>query len=249
MKRGAVGLIEYWNGFPHVPKHLNPMTKVYKEAAARIRTLETGTIHTLRLDASWFESKKIPARFLRRKWTEGQIRDGLRELSKMYVTGYFPGDKGWLPRRLPDLLFNARLGTSWFLAVKVRGVEPLNRKFGPLVNHPADEHLVEILRTEIIEIRKRSLTGSEEMKLNAAVNRLVDFFATIPDGDFMTLSDAFPEAREFVEYYARWLAKKYKGFAGLTPGMLGPEGKSWSDFVETASYDLGVSLETGEAIS
>ena len=122
--------VEYWNKLPSVPKHTRRGTKVRKTAGKYIRQLFNGRFEQdKKFKVGFFNDYGIPSKWLIKKWSREEIKEGLNRLSLLYQEGYWPRSKEGLPKDLSSLLFNpgAKRCSSYFLLV-------MNRKPEVLIN-------------------------------------------------------------------------------------------------------------------
>jgi len=84
--------VEYWNQLsnpPKLPKHHNPETKSYLQAANYLSGIHHGTLLNYRPRwttnlVGFFKARSIPVALLQEPWPRDQILRGLRRLAKIY---------------------------------------------------------------------------------------------------------------------------------------------------------------------
>jgi len=112
----AEKLLDFWNSLPYVRKHQRKTTRVYFLSAQKIVQLMRGKFGILNfLDMDWIEARKIPASLLIKKWSEDEIKEGLKNLSCLFDPKYWPSNKAHLPKNLSELLYNPLKKNSLFL--------------------------------------------------------------------------------------------------------------------------------------
>lgn len=158
--------VEYWNEQENTPKHRQPSTGVYKQAAKHCNQLRHGIFgRSVELKPEWLANKHIPPDLPRKKWTREEIKEGIRRMALMYKDGYWPPKKDSLPRSFQAMLYNPKSGGSWFLWVMSSEPRPIADKVAPL------DDVVHAMYRKLF--KGKALTDAEETKLVRMVNLLV----------------------------------------------------------------------------
>jgi hypothetical protein len=124
--------VEGWNSlkekFPMLQEHRKPSTKIYQNAVKLIRHLKFGTFGDMcHVDHDFRERNHISQKLLSKKWTETEIKQTIEKLPLFFLKGYFPYNKETLPKDLPNLIFNPRTGSSWFLMAYAHPPVPMKQ--------------------------------------------------------------------------------------------------------------------------
>ena len=158
--------VEYWNEQENTPKHRQPSTGVYKQAAKHCNQLRHGIFgRSVELKPEWLANKHIPPDLPRKKWTREEIKEGIRRMALMYKDGYWPPKKDSLPRSFQAMLYNPKSGGSWFLWVMSSEPRPIAESVKPL------DDAVHAMYRKLF--KGKALTDAEETKLVRMVNLLV----------------------------------------------------------------------------
>lgn len=120
-------LIEFWNSITLMTKYKSLKTKTYEETLKMIKRLKNGTFNKYhKIDKDFIQRNKIDLKLLNKKWTDEEIKEGMLNLVKMQIEGYWPEDKTKFPKDFKTLLYNYRSGTSFFMMAVATPPKPLN---------------------------------------------------------------------------------------------------------------------------
>lgn len=161
-------IIDVWNSL-NIQQHTNPETKTYQAAHRYLRTLMHGAFGELvDLDRAKLEKHKIPVQWLRKKWTQAELIEGVQRLGKLFKPGYF-AENNRLPKQLDKLIFNPMTSYSSLLFV-LRHEPTLKPKIK--CNHP---ELLKKYETFFKSFYNQVLTEKELDQLPGMVNSIVKF--------------------------------------------------------------------------
>ena len=230
--------VEYWNSLKGTRKHKDTESKVYKECRKKIRQLMKGELSNVQFDKEWVKKNNI--RNIKKPWTEALIYKGMDRLALLFKEGYWPEDKSWLPRSLPDLIYNPMTQKSWFLWVMCNGNPEL---------HETREH-------------KNGAAGIMAGKLKWALLRCRGEGSKLKPGEFPALKDKadqmfkfyrlnekedfryhFPNVFEFAKDYALRFIDKYENNSNLVISWIGPGGLFWDTYIRQLEDEMGVELK------
>lgn len=125
--------LELWNSlkekYSMLQQHNNPEKKVYQKAASMINHLKNGTFGDhYHIDPDFMKKNHIRFSLLEKKFSKEEIKICIERLPKLFIEGYWPPDKKWLPKDLPTLIYNSRTNTSWLLHVFTHPPRPMNQE-------------------------------------------------------------------------------------------------------------------------
>ncbi|MCK9281507.1 MAG: hypothetical protein M0P71_12855 [Melioribacteraceae bacterium] len=125
--------LELWNSlkekYSMLQQHNNPEKKVYQKAASMIQHLKNGTFGDhYHINPEFMKKNHIRFSLLEKQFTKQEIKICIERLPKLFIEGYWPPDKKWLPKDLPTLIYNSRTNTSWLLHVFTHPPRPMNQE-------------------------------------------------------------------------------------------------------------------------
>lgn len=225
--------IEYWNSLPNTRKHKNPATATYKQAAKYLNAIQQGVYKQ-----RWIlDSDPGTAH----KYTNNEIKIGLKNLSLLFVEGYWPPDKSKLPRNLQTLLYNPRTSHSMFFQFYDNP---------PKLLQQVDSNLEKIAREEFANlINYDELPRRARLRFIAGLQKIRGWHSTL----LSNARDGDPQASETILYWFPNLEKACSEYceylAGLdwldevSVGMISTKSKLWKKFIKKQEQELGVELE------
>lgn len=199
-----INLINYWNKLNNVPKHKKMDTKVYKKSCDMLKRLRNGTFSKhYSINSDFMKNNNIKSSDLRIKWSITNIKKAMNNVSLFYTEGYWPLDKSKIPKTLPNLIFNAYSGNSFFLKAFFNPPEKLSNKIHSI---PVNKELyAKYKKVYANHIRN----PKDEENLIMKVNNVYKFFdekmKVVLDNYWMRL---FKSPIPLMERHIEWLNKR-----------------------------------------
>ena len=153
-------LLDFWNNLPNIPtKHTRFNTKVRLTAAKYFTQLAYGRFgNDKKFKPGFFNDHNLSSSILTKRWTREEIKEGLKLLNNIFISGYWPRGKDGLPTDLATLLYNPGNQNSWFLMVTGRAPELIDnsKNFNPK-NHKATKQYPDIIEPIIKQFQDKQV--------------------------------------------------------------------------------------------
>ena len=124
-------LLKEWNSIPNATKHNKIDTKTVADAFAWYNRLLDGSFsrHATNVTADWLKNIDAPLKWLSKKWTIEEIKEGIRRIGLQWQNGYWPftieEKKKILPKSLPASFYSPYNKNCPSVFIKVMAKEPI----------------------------------------------------------------------------------------------------------------------------
>jgi len=240
--------VEYWNSLPGVRKHKNPNSDKYRNTAKMIRVFANGKLFSNKvLDKAWLKEKKIAKHLLTRKLNDTQLKEVLKELSKMFVVGYWPDEKGWVQSAgLAGLLYNKWSHNSWALVVQTRPAATLKETQPNKPQENEDAYFVAAVEELEQTLENEEFEENDRKQVARCVDMLDKWWETW-DGKTQRLAERFGFIG-LCRYFGEWVGGRAARWGELKLSFIKPGGKLWDEFCLYVEDDVlgGVEVATGD---
>lgn len=251
-------IIIFWNTLPGVRIHKDTSTKTYIKAKKKLNQLRQGKFRYNRFDGQFLKSKGITKEIIGRTYTDMEIREILKEVSKMFLSGYWPENKDWLPKDLSSLLFNERRNNSWFLACAAVPVETLDDStcrswLENLDKEDRDTFKDFVINLELtqgykIPEREYPVISSIIIEIQKYYNHLKTVMMSREREEaWLEFERWFPSKYHLVIKYSEWIQEFYETSNDFSYHWIKTSGSVWKRYVKTLFSDLGLEEYLGEA--
>ena len=257
-KSGTVDpLISFWNTLPGVRIHKDPSSKIYKKAKKKLDRLKQGKFRYNRFDGLFLKSKGITKDMLSRSYTDMEIREILKEMSKMFLPGYWPENKDWIPKDLSSLLFNERRNNSWFMACAAKPIESLDQKLcrqwranlDPEDKETFDEFLMILEMCQGYKVPEREYHMIYKTLVD--IYRFYNHLSTVMrakgnEDDWIEIQRWFPSKYHFAIEYINWVQETYDNNNNFSYHWVKTNSSTWKRYLKRLLTDLGFENYLGE---
>ena len=262
--------VEHWNSLPHVPK-CRANTQAYNKArqffeAHRKYNIGKGQFFLDDAEKERLQLTKVnivPLDAQRNKAGDllrphEQMLSHIEKAALTYDPEYFPQDKKWLPRSLPQFLYNTKSKkygqTSLFIERLVtRPAQPLSEcTYDGLMATATKPELqvVDMVKSMYDLANGRDSTQEldlREFKHALSVSRnILNEYMKIPVTRVDILASHFGDWREFMEWWMRYTEDHI--WEGMPITALDVGKNMWRAFVDFVSNDIGYHLISGRRV-
>lgn len=234
-------LFNYWNNIPTTRTHKNN-TKRHKNILKLIRQLKAGMFYKYNaVDKQFLKDNKVDNFYLKKKFTDDEIKEIFIHLSNMLLDGYTPDmDKSKFSKDLDTLIFNSRTNKSMFFKCYVN---PPKLLVDEIKSKPKNQECYNLYR----EFFKDKITRKrDENKLILKFNDIWDEFCSVHDNvgqyyshtSFSSYFGSIRRPETFFENHIRWLIKQKRS----SVFNLDPESYSWINFISYMENQHGYEI-------
>lgn len=237
--------VQVWNAISYTPTHhiTSPPTKTLIKILCLLRDLRKGKMASnYNWDKKWLQRHKITSRMLEHKWKVEEIIKNLDQLSKMYLQGYWPEDKRWIPRNLGTLIYNPRRHNGWFFSVQSRGAQIVSQRIERF--SPSQKEVYNRLTETFSQYMYDPQVKREVL---STVEKVYKYYERLPFDKYGKIEQEFPNEYTFALEYCKWIkdSMETRRFR-IDPEYLLPGTWTWKRFLKDTSRKIGISLITGK---
>ena len=262
--------VEYWNSLPHVPK-CRPNTQTYTKAkqffeAHRrynigkgqffLDSAEKERLQLAKVNIAPLDAQRNKAGDLLRP--HEQMLAHIEKAALTYDPEYFPQDKKWLPRSLPQFLYNTKSKkygqTSLFIERLVtRPAQPLSEcTYDGLMAAATDAELDVLAMVKSMYDLANGRESTQELDLREfkqalSVSRnILKEYTKIPVERVDIFASHFGDWREFMQWWQRYTEDHI--WTGMPITAMDVGKNMWRAFVDFVSDDIGYHLISGRRV-
>lgn len=208
-------LTKFWNEMSNTRKH-KETSKIHSRINQLIKDLKKGKFYTYYWDDDFLKQNRLNDLFLKKEWTNKEIKEILLQLNKLYEDRYWPYDKSKLPRDFETMLYNKRTGKSFFLMCinnppqllkKEKKSKPKNlewyNKYRELFGIDTNQKFIIMFNQFYVRVQN-ILKNVEPLYRHTSFSRYVG---------------SVRRPHIFFELHMQWLKKQTKLFPGLLKGI------------------------------
>lgn len=120
INRWTTKILDQWNEYEHTRKHTKLNTKIRWDVSLYLRQLKGGFFDDNDINETFIKRNKIPKRMTSKKYSEEELKEGIKRLGLLLNPDYWPANKKGFGKGLSSLIYNPMTGSSMFLFVMNR---------------------------------------------------------------------------------------------------------------------------------